>query len=434
MGLLDIFRRRPADSEAKASVVGPIIVANRAGQAQWTQRDLRAYAQDGYQRNPVVYRCVRLIAENAASMRADAYRGETEVENHPILAKLRRPNPFMSGRELLEAAYAFRILTGNSFLEAVTIGGRIAELHVHKPERWKVVPGGDGYPAFYEFNFNGTTRRIPINSTTGVSDILHLKDFDPLNDWYGQSPLDPASLAIDAHTAGSKEVKTNLERGGVPVGGFMYDGEKPLTDEQGRQARETFAETLAESRRTRTPAMMNKWWKWLQFGQGPADLGLTDLKADAAREICFSLGVPPMLLGIPGDNTFSNYQEANRAFWRETLIPFAEKNLEAIAGWVGLLTNEPDLRLVPDTDDLPALATERAAFWDMLNKAEFITVNEKREATGYDSVDGGDEVLVSSSDIPLSDAGASITGGAEPDPSQTGDVTNEDPDEDESAA
>lgn len=424
MGLFDIFRRSPAP-EAKASAVGPIISMNRAGQAQWTSRDLRQYAQDGYQRNPVVYRCVRLIAESAASMDLVAYRGEREVAKHKALALLESPNPFMSGRELLEATYAFRLLTGNAFVEAVTVGSAPIELHAHKPERWKVVPGQNGYPAFYEFDFNGIKRRISVDQATGRSDILHIRDFNPLDDWYGQSPLDPASWSIDAHTAGSREVKTNLERGGVPVGGFLYDGEKPLTDEQGRQAREMFAETLRESRRTRTPAMLNKFWKWLQFGQGPAELGLVDLKSDAAREICFTFGVPPMLLGIPGDNTYSNYQEANRAFWRETVIPFASKNMQAMSQWLGRLYAEPDLRIVPDIDDLVALASERAEFWTMLNSSEFITVNEKRDLTGFKAVEGGDELLVASSDIPLKDAGASITGGEEPGPDAAGDAEDD---------
>jgi len=27
-----------------------------------------------------------------------------------------------------------------------------------------------------------------------------------------------------------------------------------------------------------------------------------------------------MLLAIPGDNTYSNYQEATRSFWRQTVL------------------------------------------------------------------------------------------------------------------
>src|SRR6476661_3609488 len=42
------------------------------------------------------------------------------------------------------------------------------------------------------------------------------------------------------------------------------------------------------------------------------------LTQQAAAAITLAFGVPPMLLGLPGDNTYSNYAEANRSFWRQT--------------------------------------------------------------------------------------------------------------------
>ncbi len=67
----------------------------------------------------------------------------------------------------------------------------------------------------------------------------------------------------------------------------------------------------------------------------PADMDFINAKHVAAREIALAFGVPPMLLGIPGDNTYANYQEANRAFWRLTLLPLVDKVLAALARWLG---------------------------------------------------------------------------------------------------
>lgn len=433
MGILDLFRRNAPRVERKASAFGPDVARNFVGQAVWTRRNLEQYSREGYQQNAIVYRCVRLIAENAASLKIAAKRGERELNDRdPLLAALRAPSPFHSGRALLTAAYSFRLLTGNAFLEAVLVGSSVAELHTHRPERFRVIPGADGYPQGYEFSVNGAQRRITIEPARPI--ILHLKDFHPLDDWYGMSPLDPAAWALDGHTYGSREVATTLSKGGVPIGGFQHDGEEPLTGEQIGQARESFIERLLQARRDRYPLVVDKKWTWLKFGLGPKELGVTELKADAAREICFALGVPPMLLGIPGDNTYANYAEANRAFWRETVIPFARGNLEEIGNWLGRLQGAPDLMLEPDTDGIPALASERRELSDMMNAAEFVTVNEKREALGFEPVEGGDVVLVASSDIPLSDAGATIAGGAEPNPSETADVTDEEPDPDEDEA
>jgi phage portal protein BeeE len=49
------------------------------------------------------------------------------------------------------------------------------------------------------------------------------------------------------------------------------------------------------------------------MGLSPKDMDFVEAKNGAARDIALAFGVPPMLLGIPGDNTYANYQEANRA-------------------------------------------------------------------------------------------------------------------------
>ncbi len=43
--------------------------------------------------------------------------------------------------------------------------------------------------------------------------------------------------------------------------------------------------------------------------------------------------MPPLLLGLPGDNTFSNYREANRAFWRATVPPMAARLQKSFRAW-----------------------------------------------------------------------------------------------------
>ena len=97
-----------------------------------------------------------------------------------------------------------------------------------------------------------------------------------------------------------------------------------------------------------------------------------------------------MLLGIPGDNTFSNYQEANRTFWRNTVIPLATRAARALADWLSPAYVDAEhrqhsatLTLRPDLDQIEALAPEREALWTRLEKASFLTDDEKRTAAGY---------------------------------------------------
>jgi phage portal protein BeeE len=81
-------------------------------------------------------------------------------------------------------------------------------------------------------------------------------------------------------------------------------------------------------------------------------------KSGAAREIALAFGAPPLLLGLPGDNTFRNYQEANRAFWRQTVIPLVVRLQKAFQAWA-----QPGFGLFRfdyNIDRIEALAYERA--------------------------------------------------------------------------
>jgi phage portal protein BeeE len=98
-----------------------------------------------------------------------------------------------------------------------------------------------------------------------------------------------------------------------------------------------------------------------------------------------------MLLGIPGDNTYSNYQEANRVFWRATVLPLATRTACALMQWLAPVFGA-ELKLAVDTDRIEALSADRAALWDRVTMAPFLTVNEQRAAVGYGPVEGGDRI------------------------------------------
>ena len=114
----------------------------------------------------------------------------------------------------------------------------------------------------------------------------------------------------------------------------------------------------------------------------------------AAREIALALGVPPMLLGIPGDNTYANYQEATRSFWRQSVLPLVDRTAKALSGWLAPAWGE-GLVLKADLDQVEALSPEREALWARLEAASFLTVDEKRAAVGYGPLqaEGGDGVV-----------------------------------------
>jgi HK97 family phage portal protein len=111
-------------------------------------------------------------------------------------------------------------------------------------------------------------------------------------------------------------------------------------------------------------------------------------KAAAAREIAVAFGVPPMLLGIPGDATYANYAEAHRAFYRLTVLPLATRVSAAVAWWLSTHLGEA-IELRPDLDQIPALAAERDQQWKRVGEASFLSDAEKRVLLGLPPISEG---------------------------------------------
>ena len=152
-------RRRTAAPEVKDSAAGPLIAFTHAGRPVWTPRDYDSLAREGFAKNPVAYRCVRMIAEAAAAMPLTVFEGgERAGPDHPLVRLLARANPEQSGAELFEALHGSLQTAGNAYLEAS--GEGLEELYVLRPDRVKVVPGANGWPAAYDYTAGARTVRL----------------------------------------------------------------------------------------------------------------------------------------------------------------------------------------------------------------------------------------------------------------------------------
>jgi HK97 family phage portal protein len=386
--------------EAKASKTAKLFAWATQGQPVWTPRDFTALAREGFAKNAIVYRSVRMIAEVASSVPLFLFDGEREVDEHPLLALIARPNPMQTGADLLEAWYGHLLVAGNAYLEAVSVDGIPRELHALRPDRIKVVPGPDGWPEAYDYTVAGQTVRFEQDAARGLRPILHLTLFHPLNDHYGMSPLEPAAIGIDLHNAAGAWNKALLDNSACPSGALVYsakDGQ--LTPEQYDRLKEELEESFQGAKNAGRPLLLEGGLDWKAMGFSPKDMDFIAAKHVAAREVALALGVPPMLLGIPGDNTYANYAEANRSFWRQTVLPLVNRTAKALSAWLapgfadageGVLSGSPQLELRPDLDTVEALSAEREALWERVQKSDFLTVNEKRAAVGYGAIDGGD--------------------------------------------
>jgi HK97 family phage portal protein len=382
--------------EHKSSRTGRLIAIDGGGRARWTPRDYAALSREGYSKNAIVHRAVRLIAEGAGSVAFVLYEGEAELTAHPLTDLLARPNPRQDGATFLESVASYLLLAGNAYIEAVGVEGEtnVRELYALRPDRIKVLPGPDGWPQGFEYTVGGSSVRF--DQSAAQPPILQLALFNPLDDYYGLSPLEAAATAVDTHNAAAKWNKALLDNAARPSGALVYDGAdgSVMSDAQFERLKKELADNYQGTMNAGRPLLLEGGLDWKAMSLSPKDMDFMEAKHAAAREIALAFGVPPMLLAIPGDNTYSNYQEANRVFWRQTVLPLANRIGAALAQWLAPSFGA-GLSLAVDADRIEALSADRAALWERVSKAGFLTVNEKRAATGYGAVAGGDTFLPS---------------------------------------
>ena len=212
--------------------------------------------------------------------------------------------------------------------------------------------------------------------------VIHIKGFHPSDDHYGAGCLSAADQAVAIHNAASGWNRALLENAARPSGALVYDtgAADGLTAEQFDRLKAELTSAFSGQGNAGRPMLLEGGLKWQSLSLSPADMDFATLKSAAARDIALAFGLPPMLIGLPGDSTYANYREANRALWRLTLLPLAAKLLAALAE--GLETWFPEAGLAVDLDKVPALAEDRQNLWTQVSAADFLSDAEKRSLLG----------------------------------------------------
>jgi HK97 family phage portal protein len=374
--------------EQKASAAGPVINYSGTGRVAWSPRDVVSLTKTGFLGNPIGFRAVKLIAETAAALPVILQDCDRRYEAHPLLSLIARPNPMQGRAELFEAIYGQLLLSGNGYVEAVPGlatadgAGLPSELHVLRSDRMSLVPGPDGWPIAYDYTVGNRKHRFDM--TGGQTPICHIKNFHPQDDHYGFSPMQAAAVAVDVHVSASRWSKALLDNAARPSGAIVYrgaDGQSALSPDQYDRLVSEMEAHHQGARNAGRPMLLEGGLDWKPMGFSPSDMEFQKTKEAAAREIAIAFGVPPMLMGIPGDATYANYQEANRAFYRLTVLPLVSKVSASLSHWLSGFTGE-EVLLKPDLDQVPALAAERDQQWARVGAAEFLSKAEKRALLG----------------------------------------------------
>ncbi len=409
MGFKENIKSIFTTNEVKASRTAPMLIQFGNHQPSFTPRQYDRLADEGYQKNIIAYRCIRLISQNAAAVPLVVHQGigneKTKLdENHELVKLLKSPNPNQGGTELFESIFSFLLISGNSYLE--TVGDDLSsprELWSMRPDRIRVIPGVHGVPEAYRYSVNGKHIDFKVDPVTGRADILHIKNFHPLNDWYGMSSLEAAAISIDQHNDAARWNASLLQTSGRPSGAIIYNpsGDSPsdvMTEDQRNNLKLEMEDFFSGADNAGRPMVLEGGLDWKEMALSPKDMDWLAGKDVSAREIALAFNVPAQLIGINGSQTYANFGQARLALYDDAVLPMLNHIVDELNNWLCPQFGD-DISISYDIDNIEALSPRRKEMWDRVNGASFMTLNEKRIVMGLEAIEGGDQFNDSTNSI-----------------------------------
>ena len=359
-----------------------------------------------YADNPIVRAAIEAMRRNATKAVLQVgyidEDGGFEPVEHPLLKIWPNPTPGYTDANLIEELYTSLISEegdGNAYLQLVkTKGGdAVAEL-LPLPPLWVRIPVmGEAIGEVIEWPVTGSDWGRSYSYTVPAGEMVHIKigrsDAGPT---LGRTPLRAVAAELALIKLASIYETTILMRSGVPswiikmlgVGGMML-GQEQIAAMQDNLKRAMSGKAVGR------PAILAGDVGIETPGFSPQQLSIAEMTEIAVARVCGALGWAPMTLKQPDTGkTYSNLIEANKASWRDAVMPFLEQLAASLTRAVRTLPFRyqdeffaPDAELVVrfDTSQIEELATDLDKMADRAVKlltAGIVTLEEARSIMG----------------------------------------------------
>lgn len=405
MSILDrAFSRIIKAASRSFSLVTVMIPTWEAGQPSYPDHRFPTYVSDGYRKNEIIYACVEATADTAASTRLMVMRrgDDQEMEDHPLRALMERPNPFMSEFDFWSMTLIYYKLAGAAYwIKRRNNLGQVIELWPLRPDYVAPIRDGKAFISQYEYNLPGNDQ-VKLDA----ADVLAFVKRDPLDLYKILSPLKVLSRSADVDNEITDYLKRFFEKGGNPAG--VLKSKLKLSPQSIDQILASWEKRYGGVQNWYKPTVLDSDAEYQRTGLTFQEMGFTDLDQRNELRICQVLRVPPIIVGTRGGlarSTFSNYGEARKAWWEDTLLPLYK-----------YLSDTIDAQLAPDFGDdidtewdfseVPALKDNRDAQWTRATtawQAGMITLNMALKEIGLEQIGDSGDVFMRPSTVQMID-------------------------------
>jgi len=369
---------RPAGG--KSNLVTTLMALSTPGSAMWSQFSYQRYASEAYAGNPYVHRGIKLVGDAVAALEIYARQvtdGTPVSDTHPMARVLAKPNGYQSWHDFMRELVGHMYIAGEVFVVLPESRSELLTFNILRPDQVEDKRGsGRMEVTEYVYGLGRDRQSFPPER------IVHIRTFNPLDEWRGLSPLSPAAKSIDLNNAARSFHKALLDNGAVP--GLV------ITSTKSSQQKDI--ESLRSQLRARqgagyagTSMVLGATEKLERAAWSPTEAAWPDGMTMTLREIALAVGVAPELLGDSSSKTYSNYQEARQGLYIETVLPLADLLLSAISE--KLQEWYSGIEYAVDRDTIDALQESQDGLWDRVLRgfeAGVLTMDDALEAIGYE--------------------------------------------------
>lgn len=407
--MFEIFKKFSKKKDEKKSYSFPFSYYSGSGISN-ANRDFGRISDEAYLQNVIAYMAVNKIAICASGINLQVLDSSGDIVADSALNDLlERPNVSQSQKEFFIDLISYYALSGNSYiLQNFGVSNDVnraqpIELEIINPAFVTICQSmRNTIPESYRVDLrDGTQVVYPVDQVTGMSQIIHVKSFNPApnSKFIGTSSASPSSRAIDSHNEASEWNLSLLRNGARSSGAIVAPDGMNLSDEQFNKLRQELEQSYSGASNAGRPMLLEGGLDFKEMSLSPKDMDFINSQSNSARDIARAFGVPPVLLGLPGDSTYNNQEEANQSFYDDTVIPTLALALNKLN--MAMSDKFGGLTISFDKNEISALLPRRRQLWEIAESSSFLTINEKRELVGFAAVDGGDVILTSTSEIPL---------------------------------
>jgi len=295
---------------------GQYVFSGNLGKPVWSTQKDKDFIIEGYNRVVWVYSCVGAISSAVSSVPWLLYRkGRAgrliEIDEHPILTLLNvKANPHMSSKDFLDYWCTYLSTEGKFYAEYNSVNAP-TQMYPLYPHYMNPIPNQKDFISGFEYNMDKIIRFAP-------EEVLWSKFNDPLDVYQGFSPIRALARTIDTENEAVDWNKSTLQNSGIPAGVFSIQNPSP---ELNRKLEEEWQRRYGGGANARKPLILNSDKATYQpLGLSPMDMDFLNQRKVNRTEICSAFGVPSQIVGDPEGQTYSNFSEAQKAFWENTVI------------------------------------------------------------------------------------------------------------------